>query len=272
MKVVIFCGGQGLRLRELSEAIPKPMALIGQRPILWHGMRYYAHFGHREFILCLGHKGDVIKDYFLHYDEATSNDFVFAEGGRTLELLRTDIQDWRITFAQTGMHANIGQRLAAIRDHLGGDELFLANYGDNLTDAPLPEFISDFERSDKVAAFLSVRPTYTFHVVRTDAGHQVTSLKDVRESDIRINGGVFIFRREIFDYMRDGEELVEEPFQRLIRKGALIAYEYDGFWAPMDTLKDMHLLQSLYDSGHPPWAVWEASDQRSTAGSRVPDA
>jgi glucose-1-phosphate cytidylyltransferase len=159
------------------------------------------------------------------------------------------------------MHANIGERLLAVRRHLGSDEFFLANYGDNVTDAPLPEFIDDFERRGKIGAFLAVRPTYTFHVVSTDADGLVTSLDDVHRSRLRINGGIFIFRREIFDYIRDGEELVEEPFRRLIEEGGLIAYDYDGFWAPMDTLKDMQVLQALFESGRPPWAVWDAPEE-----------
>ena len=122
MKVVLFCGGQGLRLREFSEALPKPMVPIGPRPIIWHLMKYYAHYGHRDFILCLGHKADIVKNYFRNYDETVSNDFVLREGGRKVELLNSDIQDWNITFVDTGMHANIGQRLRAVRQHLKGEQ------------------------------------------------------------------------------------------------------------------------------------------------------
>ena len=256
MKVVLFSGGLGLRLREYSDVIPKPMIPIGVRPILWHVMRYYAHFGHRDFILCLGYRGDLVKSYFLDYSEAISNDFVMQGGGSSLELLRTDIQDWRITFADTGVHAIVGQRLRAVRPFLGGEEMFLANYGDTLTDAPLGEFIEAFSRTDNVAAFLSVRPTYTFHLVQTAPGGQVRSIEHVRDGATRINGGYFIFRKEIFDYMREGEELVEAPFNRLIADDKLMAFEYDGFWAPMDTLKDKQDLDTLYESGTPPWGVW----------------
>jgi glucose-1-phosphate cytidylyltransferase len=256
MKVVIFCGGQGLRLREFSEAVPKPMAPIGPRPILWHEMRYFSHFGHKEFVLCLGYRAESIKEYFLDYSEALSNDFVLSDGGRSLELLNTDIEEWRITFAYTGLNTNIGQRLQAIRRHLNDEDYFLANYGDNVTDAPLNDLIEDFKRRDKVAAFLSVRPTSTFHVVGADPEGTVRTMEHVHESGIRINGGYFILRRDIFDYIQPGDELVERPFQRLIEMGGLITYEYDGFWAPMDTLKDMQTLQALYEAGRPPWAVW----------------
>jgi glucose-1-phosphate cytidylyltransferase len=256
MKVVIFCGGQGIRLRDYAETIPKPMVPIGLRPVLWHVMRYYAHFGHRDFILCLGYRADAIKEYFLRYNEALSNDFVLSDGGRSVELLAQDISDWRITFADTGMQATIAQRLKAIRSHLEGEDVFLANYGDVLTDAPLNEFVDRFRASDRTAAFLAVRPSYTFHVVRMGKGDVVAGLANVRESDLWINGGHFMFRQDIFDEIRDGEELVEEPFARLIGRRRLAAYQYEGFWAPMDTLKEAQLLQALYESGVPPWARW----------------
>ena len=258
MKVVLFCGGRGLRLREHSEAIPKPMVPIGYRPILWHVMRYYAHFGHRDFILCLGYRGDAIKDYFLHYDEAVSNDFVLSDGGRQIELLTSDIADWRITFADTGLDTTIGERLRRVRHLLAGEDIFLANYGDTLTDAPLDQLIEDFRASDAVASFLAVRPAdYPFRVVRTSAPDRVAALLRPDDADLWINGGYFAFRTEIFDYMREGEELVEEPFRRLIEAHQLVAYRYDGFWAPMDTLKDKHSLEALEAAGRPPWAVWQ---------------
>ena len=258
LKVVLFCGGQGLRLREYADGtIPKPMAPIGLRPVLWHVMRYYSHFGANDFVLCLGHKGEVIKDYFLRYNEAMSNDFVLLQGGRNLELLSTDIEDWRITFADTGQEATIAQRLLTVRRHVENEEMFLANYADVLTDAPLDQFVADFRRRDKVAAFISVRPNYTFHMVATDGNDIVSSIRHVRESDVWINGGYFILRREIFDYIKPGDELVEAPFQRLVEEGQLLTYRYEGFWEPMDTLKEMQHLEALYQAGRPPWAVWQ---------------
>jgi glucose-1-phosphate cytidylyltransferase len=257
MKVVLFCGGQGLRLREYSEAVPKPMVPIGTRPILWHNMRYFAHFGHKDFVLCLGYKAEVIKEYFLRYDETISNDFVLEGPAKTVNLLNSDLDDWRITFASTGLNSNIGQRLTVVRKFVNDEPMFLANYGDNLTDAPLDQLIRDFEGRTEVAAFLSVRPTYTFHIVRTGGDGVVTDIEHVYHSDIRINGGFFILRPQVFDYIRDGEELVEEPFRRLIEARQLVAYRYDGFWAPMDTLKDKHVLEELESAGRPPWAVWQ---------------
>ena len=266
MKVVLFCGGEGLRLPEQAEAVPKPMITVGYRPILWHVMKYYAHWGYSDFVLCLGYKADVVKDYFLRYDEALSNDFVLSEGGRRLELLNTDIHDWRITFADTGLHTNIGQRLLAARRYLRDEELFCANYADGLTDAPLPELVEDFKRQGKVAAFLSVRPRYSFHLVARDDDDVVTGITDVHGTDLWMNGGFFIFRQEIFDYLREGEDLVEEPFRRLIKEDQLLAYQYEGFWMPMESLKDLQNLQALHDSGAPPWAPWltPASERRAS--------
>jgi glucose-1-phosphate cytidylyltransferase len=261
MKVVLFCGGQGLRLREYSEAIPKPMAPIGLRPVLWHVMRYYAHFGHEDFVLALGYKAEVIKEYFLRYSEALSNDFVLSDGGSTLDLLTTDIQDWRITFADTGLGTNIGQRLRAVRRHIEGEEIFLANYGDGLTDAPLDDLVADFKARGKIAAFLAVKPTYSFHVASVGDDDLVQSVRHISDAGLRVNGGYFIFRQEIFDHIGPGEELVEAPFERLIALGQLIGYRYDGFWAPMDTLKEMQNLEALYQAGNPPWAVWRTADE-----------
>ena len=161
MKVVLFCGGLGMRLREFSEEIPKPMVPIGYRPILWHLMRYYAHFGHNDFVLCLGYRADVIKNYFLNYDECLSSDFVLSEGGRRVEVLGGDISDWKITFVDTGMYTNIAGRLLAVREHLAGERFFLANYADGLCDIPLDEYIENFVQRDKIACFVSVRPTTT---------------------------------------------------------------------------------------------------------------
>jgi glucose-1-phosphate cytidylyltransferase len=264
MKVVLFCGGLGLRLREHSDSRPKPMVSVGFRPILWHVMKYYAYHGYRDFVLCLGYRADAIKEYFLAYDEAISNDFVLSNGGRELQLLSSDISDWRITFADTGVHANIGERLVAVRKYLSGEDVFLASYSDCLTDAPLPQLVRDFGRRGKVASFLSVRPPIPGHLVSQRENGLVTSLTSPRKSGLRVNGGFFIFRHEIFSFIGNGEELVEQPFQRLIKHGQLIAYPHEGFWAPMDTLRDRQELESLYAQGRAPWAVWEDDTEAST--------
>lgn len=256
MKVVLFCGGLGMRLREHADNVPKPLAPIGYRPILWHLMKYYSHFGHTEFILCLGYRGDLIKNYFLNYEEALSNDFVLTDGGRTRNLLSSDIDDWRITFVETGLQSNIGERLLAVREHLDGEDMFLANYADGLTDLPFPELLTAARESDATATFLCVRPNLSYHFVTTDEEGRVASFRDIAESGLRVNGGFFAFRKEIFDYIEAGEELVEEPFDRLMTERKLLAFNYDGFWVPMDTAKDKRRLEDLYESGRPPWYVW----------------
>jgi glucose-1-phosphate cytidylyltransferase len=257
MKVVLFCGGQGLRIRDYSDAVPKPMVPVGNRPILWHLMRYYAHFGHREFILCLGYKSNVIKDYFLNYNETITNDFVLSNGGRAVKMLGSDnIADWSITFVDTGLDASIGQRLMAVREHVEGDEVFLANYADNVTDASLDDMVAAFRAKGSVASLLSVRPSQSFHVVQVGPDSMVRGVVAAPSADIWINGGFFVLRREIFDYMRPGEDLVLEPFQRLIRAGRLSAYRHDGFFACMDTFKERMVLEDLHARDQAPWQVW----------------
>jgi glucose-1-phosphate cytidylyltransferase len=253
VKVVLFCGGEGLRVPERAESVPKPMITVGYRPILWHVMKYYAHHGLSDFVLCLGDQADMVKSYFLRYNEALSNDFVLSDGGRRVEVVSTDIHDWRITFADTGLHANIGQRLLAARRYLRGEELFCANYADSLTDAPLPALVEDFKARGKVAALLSVRPHHSFHVAAHSDDGLVTRITDVNGADLWVNGGYFMFRQELFDFIREGEDLLEEPFRRLIRADELIAYRYEGFWTAMDTLKDLQRLRELHDQGRPPW-------------------
>ena len=237
------------------------MVAIGYRPILWQVMKYYAHFGHKDFILCLGHRSDAVKNYFLNYSECASNDFVLSGGGKNLELFNSDIHDWRITFADTGINSNIGQRLKAVEHYLEDDEEFLANYSDGLTDLPLPEQISHFHKHDKVASFLCVRPNLSYHVVSLGDGPEslVSGVHAINSGSLRINGGFFIFKKKIFDYIREKEELVSEPFQRLVNEKQLIGYSYDGFWASMDTFKDKQELDSLWSSGRAPWEVWKTN-------------
>jgi glucose-1-phosphate cytidylyltransferase len=262
MKVVLFCGGLGMRLREYSEIIPKPMVNIGYRPILWHVMKYYAHYGHKEFILCLGYKADIIKNYFLNYNEFLSNDFVLTKGGKDLRLIHSDIDDWKITFVDTGLTSNIGQRLLAVKSYLEGDDMFLANYTDGLSNCPLPKLIETVKERGKIAIFLSTRPGISFHIVSTGENGAVKDIVDVGKSEVWINGGYFVFRKEIFDYIRPGEELVQEPFRRLIEKNQIITHRYDGFYIGMDTFKEKQLLDDMYSRGETPWEVWKTPAPR----------
>jgi glucose-1-phosphate cytidylyltransferase len=269
MKVVLFCGGLGMRIREADDRVPKPMVTIGYRPILWHVMKYYAHFGHKDFILCLGYRGDAIKEYFLNYNECISNDFTLSDGGNRLELMNRDTSDWRITFADTGVGSNIGQRLKAVEKHLAGEREFLANYSDGLTNLPLPAQLAHFRGSGAIATFVCVKPNLSYHLVSLGGDGRVAGLQDIGASSIRINGGYFAFRTEIFEYLKAGEELVEQPFQRLIAAGRLAAYPYDGFWMPMDTFKDRQRLEDLHARGDAPWQVWSTSQDESVASHRI---
>jgi glucose-1-phosphate cytidylyltransferase len=269
MKVVLFCGGQGTRLRDYSDTIPKPMVNIGYRPVLWHVMKYYAHFGHKEFILCLGYKADMIKNYFLHYDECISNDFTLSRGGRKVDLVSTDIDDWSITCVDTGPSANIGQRLKAVQKYVMDDEVFMANYADSLTDLHLPDLIEDFEARRPVGMFLSVRPRQSFHVVTFDEDSRIRGIVDIGKTDIWINGGYFVFSNRIFDYIHEGEELVNEPFHRLIAADQLMTRQYTGFWACLDTLKDKQQLDDLYLQGNAAWEVWKRSPGEEGENGRM---
>jgi glucose-1-phosphate cytidylyltransferase len=260
VKVVLFCGGLGTRLREYSETIPKPMVNVGARPIIWNVMKYYAHFGHTDFILCLGYRGDMIKSYFLNYDECLSNDFVLSKGGKEVRLYGRDIADWTITFADTGQQSNIGQRLKAVERYLDGEEVFLANYSDGLADIPLDRYLDQFLRERKVGAFACVRPNYSFHLVSLGEQGNVKDITSLTKAGLWINGGFFAFKKEIFDYLHEGEELVQEPFRRLIAADQLTAYRHEGFWACMDTLKDKQQFDEMHARGERPWEVWNGTE------------
>jgi glucose-1-phosphate cytidylyltransferase len=273
MKVVIFCGGLGLRMRPTEDSAPKPMMPIGHRPVLWHVMRYYAHFEHTELILCLGYGARAVKDYFLEYQETHSNDFVLTKGGERIELLSSDISEWRITFVDTGIETAIGERLRRVRRFLDDDGVFLANYGDVLTDAPLDGIIGRLLASDAVGSLLAVPPQDSFHVVEVADAEgddtRITGFTPVGDMRMRINGGYFVFRQEIFDYLHEGDDLVMNACLRAAADGRMLAIPYDGFWAPMDTLKERSRLEDLYRTGQSPWAVWR--EPPAAPGHRIPE-
>lgn len=256
MKVVLFCGGLGTRLREHSNTIPKPLVPIGNRPIIFQLMKYYAHYGHKDFILCLGFQGEMLREYFLDYNPFLSQDFSIEPGG-SRKPEKSDIHDWRITFVDTGLHSNIGQRLLRVKEHLKDEEVFLANYSDQVSDLPLPEYIDFFKRSGATASFVAVPPQHSFHSVSVANGGLVNHMSSARESDFSVNGGYMILQQEIFDHVKDGEELVEEPFSRLIHKKKLFAYRYEGFWSAMDTFKDKIMFDRMHGSENRPWEVWK---------------
>ncbi len=264
MKVVLFCGGMGMRMREAGGAIPKPMVSVGSRPIMWHVMKYYAYFGHKDFILCLGWQANAIKDYFLHYEESVSNDFVLHGNGNgnKVELLGSDIDDWTITFVDTGINANIGQRLCAVREHLAGEETFLANYTDGVSDLHLPDLIDFHQTNQAVASFVSVRPQQSFHLVDLHDDGRVDRIKTISQSDVWMNGGFFVLQQDIFDFMEEGEELVLEPFERLTKLGKLYTTRHNGFWGCMDTYKEKQALDDRVARGDAPWELWKHNGSR----------
>ena len=235
MKVVLFCGGLGTRLREYSPTVPKPLVPGGDPPIVWHLMRYYAHYGHDEFVLCLGHGADLIRQYV---------------DGQEL--------DWRVTLVDTGVGASVGERLRSVAPLVAGDEMFLANYSDGLTDLDLTEYVDEFSTTDAVGSFVAVRASQSFHAVEVDDCGVVTDFRPACESDLRINGGFFVFRNEIFHCVGDGEDLVDAPFQRLVAERRLRAYQFDGFWACMDTYKDKLMFDELHEQRRAPWMVWKS--------------
>jgi glucose-1-phosphate cytidylyltransferase len=258
VKVVLFCGGLGMRMREGAASAPKPMNMIGDRPLLWHVMRYYAHFGHTDFILCLGYGAAAVKDYFIRYDETLSNDFTLVAGGRDIQMHSTDITDWNISFIDTGLRSTIGERLMRVRSLVENDEMFLANYADTLTDAPLHDLVDRFDcAQNAVASMLAVPPVSTHHVVEIDDEGQVSGVREVRKLMQWENGGYFVLRPDIFDVLREGEDMVPHAFARLVPQRRLLAQRYNGFWRAADTFNDRAELEDMFHRGQCPWMLWD---------------
>jgi glucose-1-phosphate cytidylyltransferase len=255
MKVVLFCGGLGTRIREYSENVPKPMIPVGHQPILWHVMDYYSQYGHRDFVLCLGYKANIVKDFFLNYKPQAYSDFVVSGYGSKIEVLSEHAQDWRVALIDTGIWRNIGERLWAVRDHVENEEMFFANYSDGLSDVNLEDMVAKFKASGKLACFLAVRPPLTYHIADIAEDGRVRQFITSDRSEIWINGGYFLLKPGVFEYMREGEELVLEPFGRLIEDNQLMAYKHEGFWRSMDTLRDRQVLEDMIEKGSMPWRV-----------------
>jgi glucose-1-phosphate cytidylyltransferase len=255
MKVVLFCGGLGTRIREYSETVPKPMIPVGDQPILWHVMQYYSYYGHRDFILCLGYKAHVVKDFFLNYRPQAYTDCVVSGYGSKVELLDKPEEDWRVSMIDTGIWRNIGERLWAVRDYVKDEEIFLANYSDGLCNVDLNDMLDRFKKSGKIACFMAIRPPLTYHAADMDVNGEVRAMRSLDLADLWINGGFFLLRPKIFEYMQEGEELVVEPFRRLIEAQQLMAYKHAGFWRSMDTLKDRQVLEEMVEQGNMPWLL-----------------
>lgn len=268
MKVVLFCGGYGMRMRnDRNDDIPKPLQMVGPRPLLWHIMKYYAHYGHKDFVLCLGYGAAAIKQFFLDYHEEQSNDFVMRDG--KVELLSTDMSDWSITFVDTGVESPIGERLRRVRDHLDGDPYFLANYSDVLTDAPLDTMIERYHESGAVASMLVVPPQSSFHCVDVSEAGEIKDIVPVSRFPIWENGGYFVLSQEVFDHIPEGGDLVGDACMTLAGRGKLFGYRHEGFWKPADTFKERAELDNDYGRGIRPWAVWEGDRDRPALSSVV---
>lgn len=260
MKTVILCGGYGTRIRDVADDIPKPMIPVGRFPILWHIMKYYACFGHKDFVLCLGYKSQAIKDFFLNY-EAHIKDFTVDLGGKTPIRFHTDHSesDWRVTLAETGLNAMTGARIQRIRKYVGDDENFMLTYGDGVGNVDLDRLLAFHDTHGKTLTVTGVRPPGRFGELLNDAGGNVTEFNEKPQATAgRISGGFFICRRNVFDYLEDREDLVfeKEPMTKLVKDRQLMMYEHDGFWQPMDTHREYQLLNGLYDRGEAPWVKW----------------
>ena len=260
MQVVILCGGRGTRLERETEIIPKPMVTIGERPILWHIMKHYAAHGHRRFVLCLGYKGEVIKDFFLHY-EARQNDVTVELGGEArVEVHPSTNGDpgWTVTLADTGLDTHTGARLRRVERYLE-DERFLLTYGDGVADVDLGALVAFHGAHGKVATVTAVHPPARFGELIVEDGGRVAQFSEKPQvGSGLINGGFFVFERRIFEYLSDDPTCALEhtPMLALARDGQLMAYAHEGFWQCMDTVRELTVLRELWDSRRAPWRVW----------------
>ena len=257
MKAVILCGGLGTRMREETEYRPKPMVEIGGRPILWHILKFYAQFDVRDFVLCLGYKGQIIKDYFLNY-EAMNSDFTMSLGRLSAISYHAahEEQDFRVTLAATGDNTMTGGRLARVKRYVGG-ERFLVTYGDGLTDLDLADALRFHESHGRLATVMTVRPSSRFGVLDLSTEGRVDAFAEKPTLEGWVNAGYFIFEPEVFDYLDIAESctLEREPLEQLAAQGELMAYRHDGFFFAMDTYREYLQLNEMWNSGKAPWSV-----------------
>ncbi len=259
IKVVLLCGGQGTRLREETEFRPKPMVEVGGRPILWHIMKTYAHYGLRDFVLCLGYKGNFIKEYFLNY-EAMNNDFTICLGHKhRIEYHNGhDEQDFRVTLADTGVNTMTGGRIKRIQRHVNND-LFMVTYGDGLADVDLDKLLYFHKAHGKLATVTTHRPSSRFGLVQLDDKGQVSAFAEKPQMEGWASAGYFVFNRKVFDYLDADESCIleREPLERLAADGQLMAYRHRGFFFAMDTYREYQALNEMWQAGNAPWKVWQ---------------
>jgi len=257
VKVVILCGGQGTRLREETEYRPKPLVEIGGRPILWHIMKLFAHHGHRDFVMCLGYRGTMIKEYFLNY-EAMNNDFTMALG-RLHQVAYHGAhheQDFHVTLADTGLDTMTGGRVRRVQRYVDGDT-FMVTYGDGLADVDVSGLVAFHHTHGKLATVTTVSPTSRFGILDVEDSGQVSRFSEKPRLEGWASAGFFVFNRRIFDYL-DGDDCIleREPLERLAAEGQLMAYRHESFFFAMDTYREYKVLNELWTSGKAPWKVW----------------
>ena len=255
MKVVILAGGLGTRLSEETSLIPKPMVQIGNLPIIVHIMRHYYFYGYKEFVILLGNKGSLIKDYFMNYP-FNANDFILHQKSNKKTLLNSLSEDWTISFIETGQDTMTGGRIKRAQKVIGDDD-FMLTYGDGVSDIDLRKLEEFHKNHNKVATMTSIQPKGRFGIFESNEDLVTSFQEKPNETEAWINGGFFIFKKELFSLLQDDDTFLEkEPFQSLASKGQLMTYRHNGFWKCMDTLKDKLELQSHWDSGNPPWKKW----------------
>ncbi len=258
MQTVILCGGQGTRLREETEYRPKPLVEIGGRPILWHIMKGYAHHGFRDFVLCLGYRGNMIKEYFLNY-EAMSGDFTISLGskGHVSYHGAHREQNYRITLAETGLDTMTGGRVRRIERYIQGDT-FMVTYGDGVSDVDIRALVQFHHKHGRVATITTVRPTSRFGMLDVGADGRILAFSEKPQTDAWISAGFMVFNRTVFDYLGGDECVLErEPLESLARDGQLMSYQHPGFFYAMDTYREYKYLNELWASGEVPWRVWQ---------------
>lgn len=256
MKVVILAGGYGTRLSEATQTMPKPMVTIGGMPILWHIMKYYYTFGFNEFVICLGYKGYVIKEYFYNYWLRQSDiTLKTSASGNDINIRASKTENWEITLADTGIDAQTGLRIKRIQQYIG-DEPFLLTYGDGVSDVDLNALIAEHKRSGKTVTVTAIQPQGRFGALEFDENNGVTSFNEKGRSQY-INAGFMVVEPEIFDYLGKNEPLEFGPFERVVAEGKMGVYKHSGFWKCMDTLNDMKQLEGIWERGNVPWKNWE---------------
>lgn len=260
MKVVILCGGKGTRLREETEYKPKPMVTVGSLPLLWHVMKIYSHYGFKDFILCLGYKGEMIREYFLKFEEMTS-DFTLALRSNGRERITYHqphkLEDWRITLVDTGQETMTGARIARVEPYLGGDKTFLVTYGDGVADVNIAELVEFHRAQGKIATSTGMHQTSRYGVLEIE-GNAVSSFSEKPQLRGYINGGFYVFNREIFRHLSSAADCVleQEPLRQLAQDRQLAVFRHEGFFFSVDTYKDWEELNRMDTEGNTPWKVW----------------